>query len=122
MKITRVKIILPLILLTLILGACGEPEVGHVFVLKRTALGGTNIDSMERVMSEIKAFEEIGEPDMVEEYIDLSEITSFSVGTIVRVTETDKQQSMIQIQKIYPKTGIYPKMWIDQDELTIAQQ
>ena len=120
MKTTIVKVMLPLVLLTFILGACGEPEVGSIFILKRTALGGDNIDSMERAMSEMKAFEDIGEPDMVEEYIDFSEISSFSVGTIVRVTETDKQQSMVQIKKVYPKTGNYPKMWIDQDELIMA--
>jgi len=120
MKTTIVKVILPLLLLTFVLGACEEPEVGSVFILKRTALGGVNIDSMERAMNEMKAFEDIGELDMVEEYIDFSEISSFSVGTIVRVTETDKQQSMVQIKKVYPKTGNYPKMWIDQDELIMA--
>lgn len=114
------KLVIPLLFLCLILVACEEPEVGNTFVLKKPVLGGSNIDSMKNVMNDMEIFEEIDDPDAVEEYVDLSDITNFSVNTIVRVTDMNDKKSMIQIQKIYPKTGSYPKIWIDKEELKTA--
>lgn len=113
----KLKITIPLLLLCFILVACGEPKVGDIFMLKRTAVGGMDINSMKNAEDEMKAFEELGDPDSAEEYLDLSEIDSFSVGEVVKVTEINDKYNSAQIQRINPKTGSMLKIWIKREEL-----
>jgi len=118
--IKKFKVTIILLVLSLILVACGDPKVGDMFMLKRNTLGGMNVNSMENTMNELKALEEVGNPDSMEEYVDFNEIPSFSVGTVVRVIETREKDRMVQIQNVYPKTKSIMKMWIDTEELNNA--
>ena len=109
-----------MLLLCLILAACGEPKVGDTFRLERNTVGGMDINSMDKTVDEMRKLQEMGDPDSVEEHLDLSEINSFSVGTVVRVTEISDKHNMFQIESINPKTGDNMKMWIKGDELKRA--
>lgn len=80
-------------------------------------MGGMDINSMKNAEDEMKAFEELGDPDSAEEYLDLSEIDSFSVGEVVKVTEINDKYNSAQIQRINPKTGSMLKIWIKREEL-----
>src|SRR5690625_7152974 len=80
------KFIISMLLLglCLVLVACGDPKIGDIFILKRNTLGGVTVNSMEDVLNEMKSFEDLGDPDSMEEYVDHDAIPSFSVGTVVR--------------------------------------
>jgi len=116
------KFILSILLLglCLVLAACGNPKMGDIFMLKRNTLGGVTVNSMEGVLSEMKSFEDLGNPDSMEEYVDYDAIPSFSVGTVVRVIETSDENRMVRIQNVYPKTEDVMKIWIDVGELNYA--
>ncbi len=109
-------------LLCFILVACGDLKLGDTFILKRTAVGGLNINSMEKAVDQMKALEEIGEPDALEEYLDLDEIASISVGEVVRVIGINDKPRMLQIQNVNPKTGSIVKMWMTRKELNESKQ
>ena len=111
----KLKVIIPLLMLCL-LAACGDPKLGDVFRLERTAQGGMDVHSMEKAVDEMKKLEKMGNPDSVEEHLDLREVTSFSVGTVVKVTEVNDTHHMVQIQNMNPTTGGI-KMWITKKEL-----
>ena len=111
----NLKVMILLLFLCLFLVACGELKVGDMFTLKRNVVGGINITSMENVSNQISIFEEMGELDSVEEHLDLGEITSFSVGEVVLVTEI--KHNLVQLQSINPKTEGNVKLWINKEEL-----
>ena len=118
------KFILSILLLglCLVLVACGDPEMGDIFMLKRNTLGGVTVNSMEGVLDEMKSFEDLGDPDSMKEYVDHDAIPSFSVGTVVRVIETSDKDRMVRIQNVYPKTEDVMKMWIGIEELNYVLQ
>jgi|SRR5699024_9110662 len=118
------KFIISMLLLglCLVLVACGDPKIGDIFILKRNTLGGVTVNSMEDVLNEMKSFEDLGDPDSMEEYVDHDAIPSFSVGTVVRVIETSDKDRMVRIQNVYPMTEEVMKMWIDIEDLNHALQ
>ena len=118
------KFIISMLLLglCLVLVACGDPKIGDIFILKRNTLGGVTVNSMEDVLNEVKSFEDLGDPDSMEEYVDHDAIPSFSVGTVVRVIETSDKDRMVRIQNVYPMTEEVMKMWIDIEDLNHALQ
>jgi hypothetical protein len=119
-KAKKLKMMIPLLFLCFILTACGDPKIGDLYLLKRTALGGVHIDSMENAIAEMRMMEELGDPDSMEENLNFGEITSFSVGAVVKVTGVNDQRQMVQIRNINPRTGDFVKMWIEMEELKEA--
>lgn len=121
-KAKKLKVMSLLLFLCLFLVACGNPKLGDMFILKRTALGGMNIHSMEKTFDEMEELEEMGGPDAVAENLDNSEVASLSLGTLVRVTDISDKHRMVQIQSVNPKTGDRLKMWVNREELKRDQQ
>ncbi len=119
-KAKKLKMMILLLLLCFILTACGDPKIGDLYLLKRTALGGVHIDSMENAIAEMRMMEELGDPDSMEENLDFGEIMNFSVGAVVKVTGVNDQRQMVQIRNINPRTGDFVKMWIEMEELKEA--
>lgn len=118
-KAGRWKVIFTMSLLCFVLVACGSPKLGDIFILKRNVLGGMKINSMENAVHEMKMLEKMGNPDSVEEYIDLDEVASISVGESVRVTDVSDKHNMIQIQNINPHRVMVP-MWLKEKKLEEA--
>ncbi|GAB4074537.1 hypothetical protein GCM10028778_20400 [Barrientosiimonas marina] len=114
MNSKKLKGIMPLLLLCLVLTACDELKLGDTFTLDRTAQGGMTISSKERIAEKTQALQEKGGADAVEEYLDLSEMASFSSGTVVRVT--DFSDDMVQIQNTKPKANGM-KIWLAKEKL-----
>lgn len=114
------KKFMPLLLLSIVLVACSGPQVGGIFILKRTALGGQDINSLESTYEELKVFEEMGDPEDVEEYLEYEKIAALSVGTLVKVTGRNNEHDMVQIQDIDPKTRGNMKIWLLRDDLITA--
>ncbi|SFD44853.1 hypothetical protein SAMN05216238_101388 [Lentibacillus persicus] len=112
-----IKTIIPLVLLCLILAACGEPRAGDIFRLERNTIGGQHIDSMNTTISKMRSLQEMVDPVSVEEHVDLSEINTFSTGTVVRVIEISDNYNMVQIERITPNPGNNVKMWVERDKL-----
>lgn len=118
-QVKRVCALISVLLLSFVLVACGNPKIGDVYALKRTALGGKNIDSLEDAFKEMEALGEMTDPGSAEEYLDYTDIASISVGELVRVTETDDRYNMVRIRNINPqRRGV--KMWISREELMKA--
>lgn len=119
MKPGKLKIIIPLLLLCTILTACGNPEIGDMFTMKRNVLGGMKINSMKNAVDEMEMFEEMGDPAAMEENLNHDEIASISVGEIVRVRDISDKHRMVQVQNINPNR-VRVKMWIDREKFKNA--
>lgn len=117
------KIVMILLLFLLfVLIACEGPNEGEIFVLKSTVLGGKTIHSIEKTFDEMKMLEEMGDPDSVEEHLDYSEITSFSIGTLVKITDVNEKHHMVRIQNIDPNIKGDMKIWIDKEKLKSVKE
>lgn len=97
----------------------GSENRRYLYVEKEH-VGDVTVNSMEDVLNEMKSFEDLGDQDSMEEYVDHDAIPSFSVGTVVRVIENSDKNRMVRIQNVYPKTEEVIKMWIDLEVLNHA--
>lgn len=117
------KIVMILLLFLLfVLIACEGPNEGEIFVLKSTVLGGKTIHSIEKTFDKMKMLEEMGDPDSVEEHLDYSEITSFSIGTLVKITDVNEKHHMVRIQNIDPNIKGDMKIWVDKEKLKSVKE